>query len=265
MKKLLLAVVPVLLLALPGGALAQRMVYTSGSIVNAASNVAGPVAPNSIVSIYGSGLSYVARALSDEDIRAGVLPIALPATGVTATIGRQLARFYYVSPTQINILVPALLIPGEYVAKVARDANGGPEVKITVAATAPGLFLLDADTALATRPDGSVISREQPAVPGEAVILHATGLGQTVPRVSDGEIPREARYMEAFSEFRVLLDGNEIETSRVLYAGVAPGFAGLYQVNLILPETVNENPEIRLKIGEALSPAGPRLPVGIQP
>jgi uncharacterized protein (TIGR03437 family) len=47
----------------------------------------------------------------------------------------------------------------------------------------------------------------------------------------------------------------------VFYVGVTPGYGGLYQVNLILPDSVGENPEVILSIGGQSSQPGVRLSV----
>jgi len=52
----------------------------------------------------------------------------------------------------------------------------------------------------------------------------------------------------------VFLNDEPLDASSVLYAGVTPGFLGLYQVNLRLPERLEENPRIRVAIGTQISP-----------
>ena len=67
--------------------------------------------------------------------------------------------------------------------------------------------------------------------------------------------------LERLSDFRVLLDGVEMNSDRVLYAGVAPGFAGLYQINLRLPDQTPRNPRVRLRLGDLTSPETGALPL----
>src|SRR5437868_14945087 len=86
--------------------------YAAASIVNAASNQAGPIAPNTIVSLYGTDLAYVTRALTPDEISGTTLPTTLVGTGVKVTVGNVLANLYFVSPTQINFLVPCILVAG---------------------------------------------------------------------------------------------------------------------------------------------------------
>jgi uncharacterized protein (TIGR03437 family) len=47
----------------------------------------------------------------------------------------------------------------------------------------------------------------------------------------------------------------------IQYAGLTPGWAGLYQINLIVPGNVGTDPEISVAIGDQASPAGLKLAV----
>ena len=235
--------------------------YSAAGIVNAADNQTRSLAPNTITCLYGVRLSYVTAAISPGDIHSGVLPTSLPGTGVQVLVRNVYAAIYYVSPTQINFLVPADLLPGPAAVQVLLDGHAGPAVDIQVAAASPALFQLDAHHAIAIRPDGSVITPEAPAKPGEIVILYATGLGQTIPPVSDGQVMQQATPIEQLSEFKLVLNGVPAGSKAVAYAGIAPGFAGLYQLNVILPKAIKANPEIRIGLGSKLSMAGLHISV----
>ena len=235
--------------------------YTAAGIVNAADNETQSLAPNTLASLYGVRLSYVTAAISPGDIQGGVLPTVLPGTGVHVTVGNLPATMYYVSPDQINFLVPANLLPGASTVQVVLDGHSGPAVKITLAAASPALFQLDSMTAVAIRPDGSVITQDAPAKPGEIVILYATGLGQTVPPVPYGQLFNDAAPLQQLADFKLVLDGVTAGPGAVQYAGIAPGFAGLYQINVLLPKSTKANPEIRIGFGKQLSIAGIHLPV----
>jgi uncharacterized protein (TIGR03437 family) len=256
----------ILALALPLAAQppadSQAPNYTSGSIVNAASNYPGPIAPNAILSLYGTQLSWNTRALAASDLVADQLPLRLPGAGVTVMLNKEYAALYYVSPTQINLLIPANATPGlDYTIQVVRDGVAGPRVKLPMVAAAPGLFLIQADTIAATHADGSIITRDSPARPEEIVVLYASGLGQTIPAVADGEIPMEARTIVERASLQVLVNGIPVPDPSIYYAGVTPGYAGLYQVNVRLPADCGEDPEIRLSAAGYTSPEGSRLPV----
>lgn len=234
----------------------QAPSYSAAGIVNAASNVSGALAPNTIATLYGANLAFVTRTLAPEDIRSGALPLALPGAGVRISIGDVPAHIYYVSPTQVNLLVPGSLTPGPAPLLLDVDGRAGPVVMVELVAAAPALFLRGDSRAVACRADGSLITEERPARPGDIVVLYATGLGRTRPNPKPGEIPTQAAALERLSEFSVLLNGQPVAAGQVLYAGLAPGFPGLYQVNLRLPEPAPKNAELRLRLGQELSPAG---------
>jgi uncharacterized protein (TIGR03437 family) len=235
--------------------------YSAASIVNAADNLAGPLAPNTIATIYGTGLAYGTKWLTPDDIRGGLLPTILPGTGVRILVGGVLANLYYVSPLQINFLVPPNLLPGASDVQVVIDGLSGPLIPIQLAAVAPALFQLDAQNAVTTRDDWSAVTPDKPLKPGEDVILYVTGLGQTVPPVQYCELPSHAAPLKQLADLKVVLDGIVVDASSITYAGIAPGFAGLYQVNLTLPASTSSNPEIRIGFGDQLSKPGLKLPV----
>jgi uncharacterized protein (TIGR03437 family) len=70
-----------------------------------------------------------------------------------------------------------------------------------------------------------------------------------------------AARITRWQEFQVLLGGQPVEANRIAYVGVMPGFAGLYQINLRLPETLENDPEVRIGLAGQLSRTGLRLPV----
>ncbi|MDP8982937.1 MAG: hypothetical protein M3O35_20360 [Acidobacteriota bacterium] len=234
--------------------------YTSASIVNAADSQGG-LAPNTIVTIYGTGLAFTTRAITADDIKEGMLPTVLPNTGVRVSVGGILANIYYVSPGQINLLVPALLSPGTSYVQVFLDGRAGPQVSLPLGAVSPALFQLDSQNAVAARVDGSVVTPDNPAHPGDIAILYATGLGATVPPAVYGTVAPAAAVLKDMASFQLVLDGTPLDPSLVLYAGAAPGFAGLYQINCVLPTSTGASPEIRIGVAAQLSKTGVTLPV----
>lgn len=238
--------------------------YTADTVVNSADFQPGPLAPNAIGTLFGKGLSYVTKSLGPQDMNGGLLPFVLPGTGVTVLIGGIPANIYYVSPTQINFLVPSLWKPGPSTIQVVLDANAGPIIPLDLAAASPALFQLDAQTAIATRLDGSLITNDAPARRGDVLTLYATGLGDTVPPVVYSTAATKAASLKRLAEFTLLLDGDPLDASLILYAGIAPGFAGLYQINVQIPNTVNANPDLQIGFADGVSPAGIKLPLTLQ-
>ena len=249
-----------------GGERLEAPSYSAAGIVNAASNSPGPLAPYAIASLYGSGLAYSKRAVAERDIRANSLPTELD--GVRVLVDGLPAQLYYVSPEQINFLIPynsGAAFPTEVNVIVTLDGRHGPSVRLPLRESAPALFQTDSRTVIATHANWRLISKDDPARPGEDIILFATGLGRTTPNVAYPEIPREAARIAKWQQLQVLLNGTPVDSSRIAYAGVTPGFAGLYQINLRLPETLDPDPEIRIVVAGEPSPAGLRLCVSTGP
>ncbi len=107
-------------------------------------------------------------------------------------------------------------------------------------------------------------SSSSPAKPGDIVLLWATGLGETTPPADGFQIPTAPAPLIAGANLSILLDGTPVDPSAIQYAGVAPGYPGLYQINLKLPMSTAMNPEIRLQLDGASSIPGVHLPVGPQ-
>jgi uncharacterized protein (TIGR03437 family) len=240
---------------------AEAPLYSADSLVNAADNQPGFLAPNAIATLYGKNLAYGTQALAPGDIRSGVLPTVLPGTGVRVFVAGLPANLYYVSPTQINFLIPPNLLTGSVNLQLVIDGLAGPVVSVQLAPAAPALFQLDQQNAVATLADGSVLTPNASARPGDLIILYATGLGQTVPPIRYGELPTTAAPLKQLADFRVLLDGVAVDATAIAYAGVAPGYAGLYQINVMLPGLTGSNPEIRIALSDAISKPGLKLPV----
>lgn len=178
--------------SLTGGPPASPLVQIT--LVNAATLLPGPVAPEEIVTLYGSGFdAEQTQVLFD---------------GTPATI-------FYANATQINALVPAGVKPGAYsdVSVVVRGAQVA-DVLVAVASAVPGLFVQAGGMAAAMNEDGSVNSVAAPGDRGSVVTLYATGWSAAagVPGVTIGGYNAE-----------------------ILYAGAAPGYLGLKQINARIP------------------------------
>jgi uncharacterized protein (TIGR03437 family) len=233
--------------------------YTAAGVVNSASNSPDALAPNAIATVYGTGLSYTTQSAFAIMPASGMVPIEL--AGVRVYVGEVSAPIYYVSPTQINFLVPTELRPGDMDFFTTHDGLAGPHVKITLHDGGPGLYPWGAEMIASEHADGSVITKDSPAHPGEVVVVYGTGLGKTDPEQQTGLISMVAAQIQLLNELSVMVAGTVLDPKSIQYAGVTPGIPGLYQVNLVLPKQLAPDPEIRISIGAQISPSGMRLPV----
>ena len=246
-------------LLLANTAWGQAPAYSAASMVNGSNYAPGPFAPNSIVSIFGSGLALSTQGLTAGDIVNNTLPVELNSTRVY--VSDYQAPLLYVSNAQINFLVPGNQVLGDVKIRVVREGLTGPEVTVTLVDAAPALFETAAGYAIAAHVDNSAIAPGSPAQAGETIVVYACGLGRTQPNPAPGAIPQNAAVIQRLSDLKVYLGGTAIDPPRIQYAGLTPGSAGLYQINLVLPDGLGTDPEIRVAIADQSSSAGLKLAV----
>ncbi len=246
-----------------GTLLSQAPSYSAASIVNLANQAPGPYAPNAILSIMGTGLADSAQAVTSGDVTGGSLPTML--NGLEVMVDGTPAPLFYVSPTLINFLMPPDRTAGPVTVWTILNSTVGPQVTLTLEDAVPALFASTTDPGYAIAqqwPAYSLITPESPVAPGGIVILYATGLGATQPYPAlPAEIPTYAGTIENMASFQVLLNGTPMAASQILYAGICPDFAGLYQIDLILPANAPANPQIQVAVGGAVSAPGALLAV----
>ncbi|HEV2688466.1 MAG TPA: hypothetical protein VGV35_07920, partial [Bryobacteraceae bacterium] len=191
------------------------------------------VAPNSLAALFGSGLSNsTASAQLDAS---GQLSTEL--AGATVSINGAAAGLLYVSPGQINFLVPVTTDVGT--AAVVVQSLGGASFTgaVQVRNVAPALFALNASGQgpgailnavtfsggpfLVETPENSGIDKRT------RLAVYATGLRYAGNPSHDPTLPNAAIQVQAQDD-----RGNVYD---VEFAGAAPGFFGLDQLNLIVP------------------------------
>ena len=233
----------------------QAPAYTAAAIVNASDFTPGPFAPNSVLSIFGTNLSWDTHTLASSDIAATTLPTQL--ANVSVYVDNWPAPLLFVSPSQINFIVPGNEISGDITVRVVREGVTGPEVTIALVDAAPTLFPTGNGYIIAAHgADGSLITPASPATGGETIVVYATGMGRTEPNPSPGAIPQTAATIVDYSSLNVYLDGVALPWYLIKYAGVTPFSAGLYQINIELPNPVDTNPRITVTIGTQSSLSG---------
>lgn len=231
--------------------------FPPDSVVNSANGSPTSLTPNVLASLYGSNLAFSTSTASVSDTGGG-LPTIL--SGVRVVVGGIFAPLLYVSPTQVNFIVPASLVAGQTNIYLLRDFIITPTSQITLLDAAPALFV-DNSIIAAQHADGSLISPNAPAHPGEVIVVYGTGLGRTDPTQVDGSVARSAAPIILLDQLQVLLDGQAVPVENILYAGITPGFAGLYQINLRLPDHLGATPELRIALGDQMSQGALRLQV----
>ena len=214
-----------------------------GSVVNAASFESG-IPPGGIGTIFGTNLS---AGFTEE----GKLPLETELAGVQVLLDGTPVALFYVSDRQINFAVPADL-SGSFTTLVIQNAAGNSlPTRVPVIGIQPGVFFDAASGMGAILVAGTgLTTTERPAAPGEYLEIYATGLGQVVRR-SNG-------LSETTSLVTVKI-GNTF--AQAAFAGLAPQFVGLYQVNVQVPAGVSGLTTLQL---QAEGKAGNEVKVKLQ-
>ncbi len=215
--------------------------------------VGAPLAPGTIVQIYGSGLAPTSTIAS-------TIPLPKSMSGTSLIIGGIAAPLYYVGPGQINAQIPFELAPGgQY--QVIANANGSftPPVTIQLAPVTPGLAAY-ADGGLIAQhwADGSLITEASPAQPGENVITYLAGLGDTTVPVTTGGASPQSPLAWAGVPPSLTLNGVPVQ---VQFAGMTPGLVGLYQLNFQMPADQPDGPATLVVTQSGFASNSTTLPV----
>lgn len=234
-------------------AIAAAPTVMAGNIVSAATSVAGPVAPNSWVTIFGANLSATTRSWTDGDFNNGGMPNSLDGVSVilTAFGAPRLASIAYISPTQINFLMPSDASSTTYQVQVRNPAGISAQLPLTVQANAVQLLTTDGKYVAATHANGSLVSKTSPAAPGETVSFYATGCGATTPALTPSQVPPQAAALVTLPSVSV---GNL--PSAISFGGVLPGVGGVCQLNAQVGSNVaNGDQPVQLQSGTFVSAA----------
>lgn len=238
----LLAVILCLGFLVPKASAQSPQINVGGVVSNASFTAGEAIAPGEIVAIFGTSLT------SGASLLASTIPLPTRLAGTSVLINGIPAPLIYVSPLQIVAQVPELIgiISATFQVTVL-TANGtvsSPGVTVPIASSSPGIFALDRNGsgpgAILRNSDFSVICPQgrtdcapNPAVRGEDVAIFMTGLGQVGGRWVCGPSFGADSATNTTPLIPVVTIGGV--QAIVTYSGLASGFVGLYQVNIVVP------------------------------
>jgi uncharacterized protein (TIGR03437 family) len=195
------------------GLLNQPPQPSLSAAVNAASFQPGPVAPGSLISIFGLNLTP------------NTTPPTLLINGLAAPL-------QFVSPTQINAQVPFETPVGPTTAELRLPAMPPAAIQLQIAPAAPGIFASAPNQGAIQNADGSPNTPGNPAPAGSLVAVYLTGQGAVEPPVATAAPAPAAPFARAAYPVTATVRG---QAADVTFAGLSPGSVGLFQVNLRLP------------------------------
>jgi uncharacterized protein (TIGR03437 family) len=225
----------------PDVVILPRIVFPSLSLQNlsAAAFGLGPLAPGSIAAAFGSHLAAQTAATSNVS-----LPLTLGGDSVTVTAsdGRVLpAQLYYVSPAQVNYLIPKGAAPG--LATVTINSNGSVAAtgQIDIEIVAPQLFTLNPANLVAANVIRVSASSQQTILP----VYMFDSNGNLAPLPIELSSATDSVYLSIYGTgISNVTDPNGVIASigglnaQVVYAGPQGDYPGLDQVNILLPKSL---------------------------
>jgi uncharacterized protein (TIGR03437 family) len=234
-----------LVLAATALAMAQSPVINQDGIVNGANFQASePIAPGSLISIFGTGLASATASADTIPLSTTLGQASVTFSGSSGTYS---APLLFADSTQLNVQVPwETLSPGANsdTLNVTVTVNGttSPAVQVNVGTMSPGIFQLSGrglivnylDNTFAW-PTGAIAGlNTHPAAPGDFVIMYTTGLGPVASPPQDGSNSSD-ELRNTLTKPVVTIGG---VNATVDFSGLSPLYVGVYQLNVQVPTGV---------------------------
>ncbi|SRR5579871_1331 len=239
------------------GGIAGPPSVNAGGVVNAASYVAAPnnqVAPGQIVSIFGSNF------MASGSASASMLPLPVSLGNVSVSACGENIPLFAVYPNQINAQVPTTCAAsGSQQLTVTAAGQTSAAQTMNLSAASPGIFTVNgagSGDAVILHGNNSLVNAANPAKAGEQVVIYSTGLGPTTPAIATGAAA--TANATTVNPVTVTIGG---QNATVVYSGLTAGFAGLYQVNVLVPAGLNGSQAVVMRVNGASSAAGVNVSV----
>jgi uncharacterized protein (TIGR03437 family) len=197
------------------------------------------VAAGSLATVFG-------YSLADSSVSATGAPLSGSLGGTQVTIGGILAPLLYVSSSQINFQVPwELAGQPEATVVVTTAAGSSSPANVNLSAVAPAVFTANGSGV----GQGDVFTLQfqyaaaaTPATRGQYVVIYSTGLGAVANQPPTGAAVSGASAT-TIQMPTITIGGVQASTN---FAGLAPGYVGVYQINALVPTTITPGPAVSL-------------------
>jgi uncharacterized protein (TIGR03437 family) len=202
-----------------------------GGVTNAAGF--GATAAGGLATIYGSNMGS--------------------GDNTTVYINGFTAPVFFASPGQFNVQVPWEATGFATFGMIVNGATSNLQFT-TVNTLAPAVFVISATQAAITHVDGSLVTTSSPATGGETIVVYATGLGPVNGAMVTGQAASTTTLAPTTNTTTAKIGGVNAPVS---FAGLSPGFTGLYQVNLQIPSNVPAGSNLVITVDTAAAPPVP--------
>ena len=244
--------VPVQLEVLADGA---PQASANGAVNNATFEGGEALAQGDLVAIFG------ARFSAGDPLSATSLPLATQLGGTQVFVNDRAVPLFYSSFDQVNFQLPFDTPEGQALIRVDRNGQRGNTITADVRARVPRILRLGiGDYGIIVNQDGTfpipatpgIASR--PARVGDALVIYAIGLGATSPGVTSGAASPAVEPLGRVPVTTVSFGSSGIAAGvavDALFSGLTPGFVGLYQINVIVPQDSPRGDNVTLRISMA--------------
>jgi uncharacterized protein (TIGR03437 family) len=221
---------------------AQVPIISPGGVVGTASYMSSP-APGTLISLFGT-------ALAGQLAGASVLPLPYQLATTSVILKGALLPLVYASDTQINALVPYQLpAKAKYQVIVQRGITLSSPETVAIFDSQPAVFTVDQSGKgqghiyVIASGAQTLADRASPATAGDVLTVYCAGLGEVQPGLVAG-MPAPIDQLEnTVNPVTATIGGVAAD---VLFAGLTPGFVGLYQINMTVPNGVTPGDQVPL-------------------
>lgn len=193
------------------------------------------LAQGDIVAVFGDQFT------AGDPQQASSLPLPTSLGGAQVFVNNQPVPVYYVSAGQVNFQIPYDAAIGDGTVRIDTNGQRGNSVFVNIKARAPRLLSLGGGPyAILTTPTSALTGIPgSPVKAGDTVVIYMIGLGPTSPSVNSGEASPTNPLATVPGGAKVCFGGGGFGSvplcTDAQFAGLTPGFVGLYQVNVAIP------------------------------
>lgn len=215
----------------PTAPLGDPHINTDGIVIHG--GVSKTVSPGSLVDIYGTNLAA-----------------ADTSTGVRVLVNGKPAPLIYVSDKQIIFQAPFETALGTATVVVLSGNTPSADAPMTVQPAAPSILTYGDNRAIALNQDNTLNASANGAKPGSVLVAYLIGSGPLDHPIATGASAPAAPLSRETLSTNVTIGGSQ---ATVEFAGLAPGFVGLMQLNFVTPDLAPGDYPMQVTIGSAMS------------
>jgi len=219
--------------------------YPALAPINAASFLYPRVlAPGMIAAMFSQGYT---NQFGGQATQSSTLPLPTTLNGVQVLFNGSPVPLFYADPNQINFQVPiGAPQSGTADMQVVEAATGRllGDTTVTMTAADPGVFTQSGNgigTAIAINQDNTLNGPTNPAVQGSTVTIYGTGQGFIAGAPPDGNVLNKP--LSTPVNPLVIMGFGPVPDANIQYSGLSPALVGVWQLNIVIPDSVITLPD----------------------